>query len=57
MLPKKVKFVATDEGEFAFVITNDDELTIKDVEIGTEKTYSAETVGELLDFLNRYWAE
>ncbi len=52
---KEAKFVAVDEGEFGFAITDNDELMILDVENNTEKSYSKSFVEELLDFLNTYW--
>ncbi len=52
---KEAKFVATDEVEFAFVITDEGELQIIEVDEEETHTYSAETVNELIYFLNTYW--
>jgi len=52
---KVAKFVAVDEGEFGFAITDNDELMILDVENNTEKSYSKSFVNELIDFLFTHW--
>lgn len=56
-MAKEAKFVCVDIGEFGFVITDDNELRIIEVETETKITYSKELVNELIDFLSKYWVD
>lgn len=52
---KKAKFIVTEEGEFALVITEEGKLRIIEVETEEEKTYSKSFVEELINFLDTFW--
>ena len=54
-MAKEAKFVCVDIGEFGFVITDDNELRIIEVETESKITYSKELVDELMKFRDRYW--